>query len=98
MRESETWPCSYTLQMTMEVEGHTQDPSHLVALVTAKVPGAVFVRSAAAEVSMRLPMDATHLFADLLDALEESRSQVGLGSFSISMPSLVRKQRLLRAH
>jgi hypothetical protein len=62
-----------------------------VALVEALVPNAVFVRSAAAEVSMRLPLDATHLFADLLDELEANRGRVGLGSFSISMPSLVRR-------
>ncbi len=79
----------YTLQMTMEVEGHTQNPGPLVALVKAQVPGAVFVRSAAAEVSMRLPMPSTHLFADLLDELEASKGRLGLASFSISMPSLV---------
>ena len=81
---------TYTLQMTMDVAGGTPDPSPLVALVKSKVPGAVFVRSAAAEASMRLPMSATHLFADLLDELENGRSRVGLTSFSISMPSLVR--------
>ena len=75
--------------MTLEVDGQQHEPNKLVQIVQHHIPGALFVRSAAAEISMRLPMDSTALFADMLDNLEANKSSLGLSYYSISMPSLV---------
>ena len=87
--------CRYTLNMTLEIDGQRHEPDQLVRLVQNHIPGALFVRSAAAEVSMRLPMDSTALFADMLDDLEAHKPSLGLSYYSISMPSLVCCQSLL---
>ena len=80
----------YTLSMTLEVEGHVApDSSRIVELVTSRVPGACCLRSAAAELVVRLPMDASASFADMLDELEANRAQLGLGHYAISSPTLV---------
>ena len=75
--------------MTLEVDGARHEPDRVVHLVRQHIPGAVFVRCAAAEISMRLPLDSTALFADMLDDLEANKPALGLSYYSISMPSLV---------
>ena len=75
--------------MTLEVDGGRQEPAKIVDLVKSQVPGATFVRAAAAELAMRLPMTQTAHFADMLDSLEAGKSSLGLSYYSISMPSLV---------
>lgn len=75
--------------MTMEVDGGRQDPGRIVELVHSHIPGASFVRAAAAELTMRLPMTHTGQFADMLDSLEANKAGLGLSYYSISMPSLV---------
>ena len=75
--------------MTLEVDGRQHEPQRVVKLVQHHISGAMFVRSAAAELSMRLPMDSTALFADMLDDLEANKHDLGLSYYSISMPSLV---------
>ncbi len=75
--------------MTLEVDGARHEPDRVVHLVQQHIPGAVFVRCAAAEISMRLPLDSTALFADMLDDLEANKPALGLSYYSISMPSLV---------
>ena len=76
--------------MTLKVDGKKQDPSQIVHLVQSHIPGATLVRSAAAELTVRLPLESTSLFADMLDHLEDSKSRLGLSYYSISMPTLVR--------
>lgn len=75
--------------MTMKVDGERHHPSPIFHLVQSHIPGTTFVRSAAAELALRLPLESTSLFADMLDHLEEEKDSLGLGYYSISMPSLV---------
>ena len=75
--------------MTREVDGQHRDPARVVELVQKCVPRSLFVRAAAAELTMRLPLDQTEHFADMLDSLEADKAALGVSHYSISMPSLV---------
>eukprot|EP00854_Cymbomonas_tetramitiformis_P022622 gene22622-27306_t len=57
-------------------------------VVRKHVAEAEFIRAVAAELTFRLPLDATPLFPDLFRELEEEGAALGVASFGVSMTTL----------
>lgn len=79
----------YVLSMALSAGGGVPEARRVEARVQEAVPGAVLRRSAAAELSFKLPLEDTGAYPDLLEALESGVSP-RVEQLSISMPTLVR--------
>ncbi|KAK3236394.1 hypothetical protein CYMTET_53464 [Cymbomonas tetramitiformis] len=77
----------YTLSLTLSRCGAAVGKA-VGKVVRKHVAEAEFIRAVAAELTFRLPLDATPLFPDLFRELEEEGAALGVASFGVSMTTL----------
>ena len=76
----------YTL--TVLLVSANQDPRHVSKLVESHVPAAEPLSSVGAEVTYRLPFEASPVFRELFTALEQGESELGVAEYGLSVTTL----------
>ncbi|MEW5297039.1 MAG: hypothetical protein WDW36_000274 [Sanguina aurantia] len=83
----ESYGNGYTLTVTKAATaGYVT--SEVEAAVRAHVPTAQLVRAAAAEIIIRLPLDAAHRFPSMFDHLEINSEALGIAQLGVAMPTM----------